>query len=158
MNRSGIGYDVHKLDKDRKLILGGVDIPSDLGLLGHSDADCLIHAIMDAILGSVSLGDIGQHFPDSSDDYKDISSIYLLQKVNELLKENNCSIINIDSVIIMQKPKVAKYIDEMRKNISNALNIDLDMISIKATTEEYLGFTGDSLGVKCLATCIVDKK
>ena len=154
--RIGQGYDVHKLVEGRKLILGGVDVPHEKGLLGHSDADVLLHAIMDALLGAAALGDIGKHFPDNDNSYKGISSIELLKKVSLLLKEKNYSIINVDSTIIAQKPKLAPYIYDMRVNIADALGIDVDRISVKATTEEGLGFTGEGLGIASSAICLID--
>lgn len=154
--RIGQGYDVHKLVEGRKLILGGVEIPYEKGLLGHSDADVLLHAIMDALLGAAALGDIGKHFPDSDEKYKGISSIELLKEVSLLLKNNNYSIMNIDSTVIAQKPKLAPFIDEMRKNISSSLGIDIDRVSVKATTEEGLGFTGEGLGIASSAICLID--
>jgi len=153
--RIGIGYDVHKLVEGRDLILGGVKINHEYGLLGHSDADVLVHAVMDALLGAAALGDIGKHFPDSDDKYKGISSIELLIKTGELLKQNNYSVGNIDSVIIAQSPKLSPYINEMVKNISHALNIDSDLVSVKATTTEKLGFTGRGEGIACEAVCIL---
>jgi 2-C-methyl-D-erythritol 2,4-cyclodiphosphate synthase len=153
--RIGTGYDVHKLVEDRKLILGGVEIPYEKGLLGHSDADVLIHAVMDAILGAAALGDIGQHFPDSDDAYKGISSILLLQKVAELIKKEGYEIANIDSTIIAQRPKLAKFIPEMRENMAKALGIDISQINVKATTEEGLGFTGEGLGIASQAICLL---
>ena len=156
--RIGMGYDVHKLVEDRDLILGGVKIPYSLGLLGHSDADVLLHAIMDSLLGAAALGDIGKHFPDSDHRYKGISSIELLKHVGSLLKENNWLIENIDSTIIAQKPKMAPHIENMRKNISEALNINIDQINVKATTEEGLGFTGDGKGISSQSICLLTKK
>lgn len=156
--RIGMGYDVHKLVEDRDLILGGVKIPYSLGLLGHSDADVLLHAIMDSLLGAAALGDIGKHFPDSDDRYKGISSIELLKHVGSLLKENNWLIENIDSTIIAQKPKMAPHIENMRKNISEALNINIDQINVKATTEEGLGFTGEGKGISSQSICLLTKK
>ena len=156
--RIGMGYDVHKLVKDRDLILGGVKIPYSLGLLGHSDADVLLHAIMDSLLGAAALGDIGKHFPDSDHRYKGISSIELLKHVGSLLKENNWLIENIDSTIIAQKPKMAPHIENMRKNISEALNINIDQINVKATTEEGLGFTGEGKGISSQSICLLTKK
>lgn len=156
--RIGMGYDVHKLVEDRDLILGGVKIPYFLGLLGHSDADVLLHAIMDSLLGAAALGDIGKHFPDSDDRYKGISSIELLKHVGSLLKENNWLIENIDSTIIAQKPKMAPHIENMRKNISEALNINIDQINVKATTEEGLGFTGEGKGISSQSICLLTKK
>ena len=156
--RIGMGYDVHKLVEDRDLILGGVKIPYSLGLLGHSDADVLLHAIMDSLLGAAALGDIGKHFPDSNHRYKGISSIELLKHVGSLLKENNWLIENIDSTIIAQKPKMAPHIENMRKNISEALNIDIGQINVKATTEEGLGFTGEGKGISSQSICLLTKK
>lgn len=155
--RIGTGYDVHKLIENRKLILGGVDIPYEKGLLGHSDADVLIHAIMDALLGSVALGDIGKLFPDNDNSFKDISSILLLQRVGALLKEKDFTVVNIDSTIIAQRPKLAPYIEKMRHNIAEALNISPDDISVKATTEEGLGFTGSGEGIAAQAVCLIQK-
>lgn len=156
--RIGMGYDVHKLVEDRDLILGGVKIPYSLGLLGHSDADVLLHAIMDSLLGAAALGDIGKHFPDSDHRYKGISSIELLKHVGSLLKKNNWLIENIDSTIIAQKPKMAPHIENMRKNISEALNINIDQINVKATTEEGLGFTGEGKGISSQSICLLTKK
>ena len=156
--RIGMGYDVHKLVENRDLILGGVKIPYSLGLLGHSDADVLLHAIMDSLLGAAALGDIGNHFPDSDDRYKGISSIELLKYVGSLLKENDWLIENIDSTIIAQKPKMAPHIENMRKNISEALNIDIGQINVKATTEEGLGFTGEGKGISSQSICLLTKK
>ena len=153
-----MGYDVHKLVEDRDLILGGVKIPYSLGLLGHSDADVLLHAIMDSLLGAAALGDIGKHFPDSDHRYKGISSSELLEHVGSLLKENNWLIENIDSTIIAQKPKMAPHIENMRKNISEALNINIDQINVKATTEEGLGFTGEGKGISSQSICLLTKK
>ena len=156
--RIGMGYDVHKLVENRDLILGGVKIPYSLGLLGHSDADVLLHAIMDSLLGAAALGDIGKHFPDSDDRYKGISSIELLKHVGSLLKENDWLIENIDSTIIAQKPKMAPHIENMRKNISEDLNINIDQINVKATTEEGLGFTGEGKGISSQSICLLTKK
>ncbi len=153
--RVGHGYDVHKLVTDRKLILGGVDIPHTSGLLGHSDADVLVHAIMDALLGAAGMGDIGKHFPDTSDEFKDISSLVLLKKVSETLERNSFSISNIDATIVAQSPKLAPYIHQMIINISDTLNIPPSAINIKATTEEKLGFTGEKLGIASHAVCIL---
>ena len=155
--RIGLGYDVHKLVTDRKLFLGGVEIPYEYGLLGHSDADVLLHAIMDSLLGASALGDIGKHFPDTDSKYKGISSIALLKEVGKLLYENGYKISNIDSTIIAQKPKMAPHIQLMRKNIANALNIDIDQINVKATTEEGLGFTGEGLGISSQSICLLYK-
>ncbi len=151
--RVGMGYDVHKLVKDRKLIMGGVEIPYELGLLGHSDADVLLHAIMDALLGAAALGDIGKHFPDTDDSYKGASSIKLLEHVGKLLEEKCYMIDNIDATIIAQKPKMRDYIDTMRKNVADTLGIELDQVNIKATTEEGLGFTGSGEGISSQAIC-----
>ena len=153
--RIGHGYDVHKLVSDRKLILGGVEIPCTLGLLGHSDADVLIHAIMDSLLGAACLGDIGIHFPDNDKKYKGISSLKLLKNVCDMLREKNYEIQNIDSTIIAQKPKLSPYFFDMRKNISNACGIDIGKINVKATTEEGLGFTGNLEGISVHAVCII---
>lgn len=153
--RIGMGYDVHKLVEERDLILGGVKIPYELGLLGHSDADVLLHAIMDALLGASALGDIGKHFPDTDSKYKGISSIELLKHVGNLLNKHNYKIGNIDATIIAQKPKMAPHIPTMRENIASALNITLDQINVKATTEEGLGFTGEGLGISSQAICLL---
>ena len=155
--RFGIGYDVHRLVEGRKLIIGGIDIPYEKGLLGHSDADVLLHAIKDAMLGAVALGDIGKHFPDTDERYKGASSIKLLIEVNNKLKEKGYKVNNIDSIIIAQKPKMAPHIEQMRSNISKALNIDLDYINVKATTTERLGFTGKGEGIAAQAVVSVDK-
>ena len=155
--RIGSGYDVHKLTDDRKLILGGVEIPFQKGLLGHSDADVLLHAIMDALLGAAALGDIGRHFPDNDDTYKNISSIKLLHKVLYLLKKENYCIINIDATIIAQNPKLAAYIERMEKNIADTLEIEKNCVNVKATTEEGLGFTGAGLGIAAQAICMIEK-
>ena len=154
----GMGYDVHKLVENRDLILGGVKIPYELGLLGHSDADVLLHAIMDSLLGASALGDIGKHFHDTDEKYKDISSIELLKHVGKLLEQHNYIIGNIDATIIAQRPKMAPHIPDMRKNIANALNISLDQINVKATTEEGLGFTGEGLGISSQAICLIQNK
>lgn len=149
--RVGLGYDVHKLVENRKLILGGVDIPYEKGLLGHSDADVLLHAIMDALLGAAALGDIGKHFPDTDDRYKGISSIKLLEEVGKLLEENMFIINNIDATVIAQRPKIGPYREQMVKNIAKALRIEENLINIKATTEEGLGFTGSGEGISSQA-------
>ena len=154
--RIGSGYDVHKLVEGRKLILGGVQIDFDKGLLGHSDADVLTHAIMDALLGAAGMGDIGKHFPDNDDNYKDISSMKLLYQVLYLLKKQNYSIINIDATVIAQKPKLSAYMDAMKKNIANVLEINESQVNIKATTEEGLGFTGAGLGIAVNAVCLIE--
>ena len=153
--RIGMGYDVHRLTEDRKLILGGVDIPYEKGLLGHSDADVLVHAVMDALLGASALGDIGKHFPDTDPAYKGISSILLLEHVGKLLVDNGFTIGNIDATIIAQRPKMAPYIMQMRENMARALNIDLNQINVKATTEEGLGFTGTGEGISSQAICLL---
>ncbi|MCD8036465.1 MAG: 2-C-methyl-D-erythritol 2,4-cyclodiphosphate synthase [Clostridiales bacterium] len=155
--RIGTGYDVHRLTTDRKLILGGVDIPYEKGLLGHSDADVLIHAVMDALLGAAALGDIGKHFPDNDDSYKNISSLVLLKRVCLLLKDKGYNTINIDATIIAQRPKLAGYINDMEKNIAEALEISVDCVNVKATTEEGLGFTGKGEGIAAQAVCLIEK-
>lgn len=151
--RVGIGYDVHKLVENRKLILGGVEIPHTLGLLGHSDADVLLHAIMDALLGAAALGDIGKHFPDTDEQYKGISSIRLLEHVRDLIEKEGYLIENIDATVIAQKPKLRPYIDQMQENIANALKIEKNQVNVKATTEEHLGFTGREEGISSQAIC-----
>ncbi|KPU26538.1 2-C-methyl-D-erythritol 2,4-cyclodiphosphate synthase [Caloranaerobacter sp. TR13] len=156
--RIGIGYDVHRLVEGRKLILGGVQIKHDKGLLGHSDADVLVHAIMDSMLGALALGDIGKHFPDTDIKYKGISSMELLRKVNELIYSRGYKVNNIDSIIVAQEPKIAPYIEEMRNNISNILNIPVDDISVKATTTERLGFEGRKEGISAHSVCTLCKK
>ncbi len=153
--RIGMGYDVHKLVEGRDLIIGGVTIPYEKGLLGHSDADVLLHAISDALLGAAALGDIGKHFPDTDPAYKGISSIILLEKVGELLEENRFLIENIDATIIAQAPKMRPFIDTMRENIAKALRIEVEQVNVKATTEEGLGFTGEGLGISSQAICML---
>ena len=153
--RIGMGYDVHKLTEGRPLILGGVTVPWEKGLLGHSDADVLVHAIMDALLGAAALGDIGFHFPDTDPRYKGISSIILLEKVGELLREKGYEPGNIDATIIAQKPKLRPYIDEMRKHVAAALDMSVEDVSVKATTEEGLGFTGTQEGISSHAVCLI---
>lgn len=153
--RIGMGYDVHKLVTDRKLILGGVEIPHTLGLLGHSDADVLLHAIMDALLGAAALGDIGKHFPDTDERFKGASSIKLLEEVGRLINEAGYKIGNIDATIIAQKPKMAPHINLMRENIADALNTDIKNINVKATTEEGLSFTGREEGISSQAICLL---
>lgn len=155
--RIGHGYDVHRLAQGRKLILGGVDIPHTHGLLGHSDADVLVHAVMDAILGALALGDIGKLFPDSSSQFKDISSLILLSEVARRMSECGYCIGNVDATVIAQSPKLSPYIDRMRKNIADILRTDIQNVSIKATTEEKLGFTGRQEGVSAHAVCILKK-
>ena len=154
----GMGYDVHRLTENRNLILGGVKIPWEKGLLGHSDADVLIHAIMDALLGAAALGDIGQHFPDTDPAYKGISSIKLLVHVAELLRKQEYAVGNIDATVIAQKPKMAPHIPQMRKNMADALGISESKINIKATTEEGLGFTGRGEGIASQAICLLIEK
>lgn len=156
--RIGQGYDVHRLSVGRKLILGGEEIPHDKGLDGHSDADVLVHAIMDALLGAAALGDIGRHFPDTEEQYKGISSIELLRRVGKILFEYGYSIVNIDSTVIAQKPKLAPFISMMRKNIADALQIDVSKVSVKATTEEGLGFTGNCEGIAAQAVCLIEEE
>ena len=150
-----MGYDVHKLVENRDLIIGGVKIPHNLGLLGHSDADVLLHAICDSLLGAAALGDIGKHFPDTDNKYKNIDSLILLKNVGKLIEDEGYVIGNIDATIIAQKPKMAPHITEMRKNISSTLNISIDKINIKATTEEGLGFTGLQQGISSQSICLL---
>lgn len=153
--RIGMGYDVHKLVPNRDLILGGVKIPHELGLLGHSDADVLFHSVMDALLGAAALGDIGKHFPDTDPAYKGADSVKLLEHVGRLIQEAGYSIENIDATIIAQRPKMRPHIDTMRRNIKEALGIELDQINVKATTEEGLGFTGSEEGISAQAICLL---
>lgn len=153
--RAGIGFDVHRLAQGRRLILGGVHVPFEKGLLGHSDADVLVHAVMDALLGAAALGDIGKHFPDADGEYKDISSIILLGRVRELLFQAGFVISNIDSVIVAEAPKLAPYIEEMKANIANALKIEVNSVCVKATTTERLGFEGRKEGISAQAVCII---
>jgi 2-C-methyl-D-erythritol 2,4-cyclodiphosphate synthase len=154
--RIGHGYDVHRLTEERKLIIGGVDIPHEKGLLGHSDADVLIHSIMDAIIGALGKGDIGKHFPDTCEEFKGISSMNLLARVKKLLDDFGGRIINVDSTLVLQKPKVSPYIDRMRSNIAFALNTDVGRINVKATTEEKLGFTGSCEGAAAHAVVLIE--
>ncbi|WP_196604951.1 2-C-methyl-D-erythritol 2,4-cyclodiphosphate synthase [Pectinatus haikarae] len=156
MIRIGSGYDVHRLVDNRRLIIGGVDIPFEKGLLGHSDADVLLHAIADSLLGAAALGDIGYHFPDNDKKYEGISSMVLLRRVGELLRENGFAISNIDSTIVAQAPKMAPYIEEMRSNIANVLKIGKDQINVKATTEEKLGVTGKGEGISSNAVALIE--
>ena len=156
--RIGHGYDVHQLTEDRDLIIGGVNIPHHLGLLGHSDADVLLHAISDSLLGALALGDIGKHFPDTDDEYKGADSLELLACVYELVKSNGYEVGNVDATILAQAPKLAPYIPQMRLNIARALEIEIDSVSVKATTEEKLGFTGEEKGIAAHAVCLVYKK
>ena len=158
MLRIGHGYDVHRLVENRKLILGGVEIPYELGLLGHSDADVLVHAIMDAMLGALALGDIGKHFPDNDMSFKDIDSMVLLKKVTELISEKGYRLSNLDATISAEKPKLAKHIPLMRERIAEVIGTDVENISVKATTEEKLGFTGEGLGISAHAVCLLEKK
>lgn len=153
--RIGSGYDVHRFEDNRDLILGGVKIPFEKGLLGHSDADVLVHAVMDALLGAAALGDIGKHFPDNDNNFKNADSIELLKKVVLILKEKSYSIVNIDATVIAQKPKLAEYIDKMRINIAKACNVNISDVSVKATTEEGLGFTGEMLGISASCVCLI---
>ncbi len=153
--RIGHGYDVHRLVPNRRLILGGVDIPNEFGLLGHSDADVLTHAIMDAILGALGEGDIGKHFPDAQKEFENISSIHLLTRVKKIMEKHGAQINNIDSTVILQRPKIAAHIDNMKNNIAFALNISPDIVNVKATTEEGLGFTGAEQGVAAHAVVLL---
>lgn len=153
----GFGYDVHQIVEGRKMIIGGIEIPSEKGLLGHSDADVLVHAIMDSILGALALGDIGKHFPDTDMKYKDISSIYLLSEVYKLMNELGYKIGNIDGTIVAQKPKMAPYIEAMRGKIANTLNMSIEDINIKATTTEWLGFVGKEEGISSYSVCLLKK-
>ena len=154
--RIGHGYDVHRLVEGRKLIIGGVDIPHEKGLLGHSDADVLTHAVMDSLLGAVALGDIGKLFPDNNQAYKGADSLELCKKVAEILRQNRYKIINVDSTVIAQAPKLAPHINAMRENIARALGVDVSLISVKATTEEGLGFSGEKLGIAAHSVCLID--
>lgn len=155
MQRIGFGYDVHRLVEGRSLILGGVSIPYEKGLLGHSDADVLVHALMDALLGAAALGDIGQHFPDNDEAYKNISSMILLEKVMMILTNEGYEVNNIDITVVAQKPKLAVYIAQMRANLAEVLQTSERYISIKATTTEGLGFTGTGEGIACYAVCLI---
>ena len=157
MIRIGHGYDVHKLATSRRLILGGVDIPYEMGLLGHSDADVLVHAVMDALLGAAALGDIGKHFPDTDNAYLGADSIELLKRVSAILKEQGYSVVNIDATVIAQAPKLAPHIENMRQNIADALAIEISFVNVKATTEEKLGFTGAKEGIAAHAVCLIEK-
>lgn len=154
--RIGHGYDVHRFAENRALILGGVEIPYEKGLLGHSDADVLLHAVSDALLGAAALGDIGKHFPDNDDAFKNIDSRILLRHVVELLSEKGYKIVNIDTTVIAQKPKMAAFIPQMKQNIAKDCKIDPDCVNVKATTEEGLGFTGQLLGISAHAVCIIE--
>lgn len=157
MFRIGHGYDVHKLVEDRKLILGGVDVPYEKGLLGHSDADVLVHAVCDALLGAAALGDIGKHFPDTDAQYKNADSLILLKEVCRLVRKKGYEIGNIDATVIAQRPKLASFIPEMRNNIASACAIDPDLVNVKATTEEKLGFTGEGLGISAHSVALINK-
>lgn len=156
--RIGNGFDVHAFAEGRKLILGGVEIPYEKGLMGHSDADVLLHAITDALLGALALGDLGKHFPDTNEKFKDADSSILLKKVYDLLRTKNYILSNVDSILMMEKPKVASYVFQMRQNIAKVLNVDLDRISVKATTTEGLGFTGRSEGIAASAVVLLNKE
>lgn len=159
MIRIGHGYDVHKLVEGRKLILGGVEIENNgIGLLGHSDADVLLHAVSDALLGAAALGDIGKHFPDTDEKYSGADSLVLLENVVRLLDEKGFKTVNVDSTVLAQSPKLAPYTENMRKNIACALNIGIDCVSVKATTEEGLGFTGAKQGIAAHAVCLIEDK
>ncbi len=155
MMRIGHGYDVHRLKEGRKLILGGVDIPYEMGLDGHSDADVLVHAVMDSLLGALALGDIGKHFPDTDPAYKGADSIELLKSVGGIIASQGYKVGNIDSTICAQRPKLSPHIENMRRNIASALSIDISQVSVKATTEEKLGFTGEGLGMSATAVCLL---
>ncbi len=157
MIRIGHGYDVHAFADNRKCIIGGVDIPCEKGLLGHSDADVLLHAISDSLLGAAALGDIGKHFPDTDPSYEGADSLVLLKKVCELVSEKGYKAVNIDATIIAQMPKMAPYILKMRENIAKALNVDIDCVNVKATTEEKLGFTGRKEGISAHCVCLIEK-
>lgn len=155
--RIGHGYDVHRLVENRRLIIGGVDIPYEKGLLGHSDADVLLHAVCDALLGAAALGDIGKHFPDSDDKYKGIDSTLLLKHTADLIITNGYKISNIDCTLIAQQPKMAPHIDAMRENIAKCVGVDVSRVNVKATTEEHLGFTGEGLGICAHAVCLLEE-
>ena len=154
--RIGNGYDVHRLVEGRRLIIGGVEIDFPRGLLGHSDADVLLHAIIDALLGAAALGDIGQHFPDNDPSIKNIDSGVMLQRVNQLLRQKNYSVVNVDSIVVAQRPKLAPHIHSMRKRIAELLEIDIDRVSVKAKTEEGLGFTGSGEGIAAHAVVLIE--
>lgn len=157
MTRFGMGYDVHQLVENRKLIIGGVDIPYEKGLLGHSDADVLLHAISDALLGAAALGDIGKHFPDTDSRYKGADSLKLLEEVGNLLAEKGYVVGNVDATIVAQKPKMLPHIPQMRENIARVLRVDIDQINVKATTEEHLGFTGSGQGISSYAVAGIER-
>ena len=155
--RVGHGYDVHRLTADRKMIIGGVEIPSEVGFLGHSDADLLLHAIMDAMLGAAALGDIGRHFPDTDEKYRGVSSMYLLVLVKKMLAERGYTVSNVDATLVMQRPKISGYVSRMVSNIAFALEIDESRVNVKATTEEHLGFTGSGDGAAAHAVVLIEK-
>ncbi len=155
--RIGHGYDVHRFAPDRELILGGVKIPFEMGLLGHSDADVLLHAVSDALLGAAALGDIGKHFPDTDPKYKGADSALLLKEVGKLIRQAGYSVSNVDATVLAQKPKIGGYTRQMRENIARALDVDLSRVSVKATTEEGLGFTGNMEGMACHAVCLLNE-
>lgn len=157
MTRFGMGYDVHQLVENRKLIIGGVDIPYEKGLLGHSDADVLLHAISDALLGAAALGDIGKHFPDTDPRYKGADSLKLLEEIGNLLAEKGYVVGNVDATIVAQKPKMLPHISQMRENIARVLRVDIDQINVKATTEEHLGFTGSGQGISSYAVAGIER-
>ncbi len=156
--RVGFGYDVHRLVEERKLILGGVEIPYEKGLLGHSDADVLVHAVMDAMLGAAGMGDIGRHFPDSDNQYKGIDSMILLEKVTELLTEAGYMVNNMDVTVVAQRPKLAGFIPQMEENLAKAVRVEKDAVNVKATTTEKLGFEGEGLGMSAYAVCTIKKR
>lgn len=157
MIRIGHGYDVHRLAENRRFVIGGVNIPYERGLLGHSDADVLVHAVMDAMLGALAMGDIGKHFPDCNSEYKDADSIILLERVYEMISAKGWRIGNIDSTIICQQPRLAPYIEEMRFKLASACRCEVEQVSVKATTEEKLGFTGSGEGIAAHAVCLLEK-
>ena len=156
--RVGFGYDVHRLVEERKLILGGVEIPYEKGLLGHSDADVLVHAVMDAMLGAAGMGDIGRHFPDSDNQYKGIDSMILLEKVTELLTEAGYMVNNMDVTVVAQRPKLAGFIPQMEENLANAVKVEKEAVNVKATTTEKLGFEGEGLGMSAYTVCTIKKR